>query len=60
MHDRDKLAALIEAAFEERATLTPQQHPRELELALDTCLELLDGGQALLGKLMFGETADEG
>jgi 2,3,4,5-tetrahydropyridine-2-carboxylate N-succinyltransferase len=55
MHDRDKLAALIEAAFEERATLTPQQHPRELELALDTCLELLDGGQARVAEKKHGK-----
>ncbi|HEX4619749.1 MAG TPA: 2,3,4,5-tetrahydropyridine-2,6-dicarboxylate N-succinyltransferase, partial [Steroidobacteraceae bacterium] len=41
-----ELRAIIEAAFERRADLTPTNLPRELGAALDACLTLLDSGQA--------------
>ncbi|HET7756906.1 MAG TPA: 2,3,4,5-tetrahydropyridine-2,6-dicarboxylate N-succinyltransferase [Steroidobacteraceae bacterium] len=39
-----RLQAIIEAAFEQRAGLAPGKLPRELEAALDECLDLLDRG----------------
>ncbi len=42
----DALRALIERSFEERATLTPANAPRELLAALDECLTLLGSGRA--------------
>jgi 2,3,4,5-tetrahydropyridine-2-carboxylate N-succinyltransferase len=44
MNDIHNLAPLIDAAYENRAALNPQQHSRELALALDSCLDLLDRG----------------
>jgi hypothetical protein len=35
MDDIAQLSGIIDAAFEERAVLTPQRHSRELALALD-------------------------
>jgi len=40
------LQAIIDAAWERRAQLTPQRVPRELEDALEESLTLLDGGRA--------------
>ena len=40
------LRALIERSFEERASLTPVNAPRELLAALDHCLDLLGSGRA--------------
>ena len=40
------LRSLIEAAFEARADITPSTVSRELRIALDECLELLDSGAA--------------
>ena len=45
MSDLAALKAVIEAAFERRATLSPQNLPRELERAIEECLTLLDSGQ---------------
>jgi 2,3,4,5-tetrahydropyridine-2-carboxylate N-succinyltransferase len=44
--DPTALKAVIDAAFERRASLSPQNLPRELERALEECLTLLDSGQA--------------
>src|SRR5450759_5706944 len=55
MNDTQNLQAIIEAAFEERAVLTPQHHPRELVVALDTCLELLDCGRARVAEKKHGQ-----
>jgi len=41
-----KLKAIIDAAYERRAELTPRHLPRELDVALEECLELLDSGRA--------------
>ena len=46
MSNRDHLKAVIEAAFEQRSELGPGKLPRELAVALDECLALLDSGQA--------------
>jgi 2,3,4,5-tetrahydropyridine-2,6-dicarboxylate N-succinyltransferase len=55
MHDTKRLQAIIDAAFEERAALNPQQHTRELAVALDACLELLDCGRARVAAKQHGE-----
>jgi 2,3,4,5-tetrahydropyridine-2,6-dicarboxylate N-succinyltransferase len=55
MDDIAQLSSLIEAAFENRAALTPQQHPRELALALDSCLELLDRGRVRVAEKKHGQ-----
>jgi len=41
-----ELRAIVDEAFERRATLTPGNVPRELERSLEECLALLDAGQA--------------
>ena len=46
MTDQTALRTLIEAAFEARADITPTNISRELRIALDECLELLDSGAA--------------
>ena len=46
MADIQKLQALIEAAYERRAGLTPGNVPAELGSAIDECIELLDTGRA--------------
>jgi 2,3,4,5-tetrahydropyridine-2-carboxylate N-succinyltransferase len=55
MPDTAQLAALIEAAFEERAALTPQRHSRELALAVDSCLDLLDCGRVRIAERKHGQ-----
>jgi 2,3,4,5-tetrahydropyridine-2-carboxylate N-succinyltransferase len=55
MHDIAQLSALVGAAFEERAALTPQRHSRELALALDACLDLLDCGRARIAEKKAGQ-----
>jgi len=42
----DHLQTVIEAAFERRSEFSPTEVPRELAIALDDCLELLDSGRA--------------
>ena len=44
MTDRTRLQALIEAAFERRAELTPQTVSAELAAAIEECIGLLDCG----------------
>jgi 2,3,4,5-tetrahydropyridine-2-carboxylate N-succinyltransferase len=46
MTDTATLQALIETAFEERAEINPRNITRELRIALDDCLDLLDSGAA--------------
>jgi 2,3,4,5-tetrahydropyridine-2,6-dicarboxylate N-succinyltransferase len=55
MDDIAQLPGVIDAAFENRAALTPQRHPRELALALDTCLELLDRGRVRIAEKKHGQ-----
>jgi 2,3,4,5-tetrahydropyridine-2-carboxylate N-succinyltransferase len=55
MDDLGQLATLVATAFEERATLTPQRHPRELALALDACLDLLDRGRVRIAEKKDGQ-----
>ena len=54
MSDRSTLQALIDAAFERRAELTPKSVPHELSVALDDCLELLDSGRARVAEKVEG------
>jgi 2,3,4,5-tetrahydropyridine-2-carboxylate N-succinyltransferase len=49
-----RLQAIIEAAFEQRAGLAPGRLPRELEAALDECLELLDRGAVRVAEPQAG------
>jgi 2,3,4,5-tetrahydropyridine-2-carboxylate N-succinyltransferase len=44
--ERARLRAVIDAAFERRAELSPQNLPPELDAALEACLGLLDSGAA--------------
>ncbi|HYM41586.1 MAG TPA: 2,3,4,5-tetrahydropyridine-2,6-dicarboxylate N-succinyltransferase [Steroidobacteraceae bacterium] len=46
MTDQRELRAIVDAAFERRATLRPGDMPPELERSLEECLALLDAGQA--------------
>jgi 2,3,4,5-tetrahydropyridine-2-carboxylate N-succinyltransferase len=54
MHDIKQLAVIVESAFAERAALSPQQHTRELALALDSCLDLLDCGRVRVAEKKNG------
>jgi 2,3,4,5-tetrahydropyridine-2,6-dicarboxylate N-succinyltransferase len=45
MSEPARLRSIVDAAFERRAELSPNQLPRELDEALEECLTLLDGGQ---------------
>ncbi len=47
--------SLIEAAFAERATLTPQTAPRDLVLAVQTVLDDLDHGHLRVAEKIDGE-----
>ncbi|MBV9727639.1 MAG: 2,3,4,5-tetrahydropyridine-2,6-dicarboxylate N-succinyltransferase, partial [Gammaproteobacteria bacterium] len=40
-----RLRTIIDAAFEQRATLTSRHVPGELDAALEECLERLDRGE---------------
>jgi 2,3,4,5-tetrahydropyridine-2-carboxylate N-succinyltransferase len=55
MIDTQHLQAIVDAAFEERATLSPQHHPRELAGALDNCLESLDEGRVRVAQKQHGQ-----
>jgi 2,3,4,5-tetrahydropyridine-2-carboxylate N-succinyltransferase len=48
------LRAVIDAAFERRATLGPHNLPGELDRALEECLTLLDSGQARVAEPRAG------
>ncbi len=54
MTDQTALKTLIEAAFEARAEITPSNISRELRIALDECLELLDSGTARVAEKRDG------
>ncbi|HEY5101822.1 MAG TPA: 2,3,4,5-tetrahydropyridine-2,6-dicarboxylate N-succinyltransferase [Steroidobacteraceae bacterium] len=55
MDDTQDLQALIDAAFDERATLTAQHHPRKLAAALDSCLESMDDGRVRVAEKQNGQ-----
>ena len=55
MSDTQTLQTLIEAAFEERAALTPKNISRDLLDALETTIGLLDSGQARVAEKKDGE-----
>jgi 2,3,4,5-tetrahydropyridine-2-carboxylate N-succinyltransferase len=46
MTDLNKLQALIEDAFEQRASLSPKTLPHDLIVGINECIMLLDSGQA--------------
>jgi 2,3,4,5-tetrahydropyridine-2,6-dicarboxylate N-succinyltransferase len=54
MTDLTALRATIDAAFERRAQLSPQNLPRELDAALEECLALLDSGAARVAEPRLG------
>src|SRR6185312_5758766 len=49
------LRDLIDAAFERRAELTPQNVPQEVDAAIEACLTLLDSGAARVAEPLGGE-----
>ncbi|MFN5011668.1 MAG: 2,3,4,5-tetrahydropyridine-2,6-dicarboxylate N-succinyltransferase [Gammaproteobacteria bacterium] len=54
MTDQTALKTLVEAAFEARAEITPSNVSRELRIALDECLDLLDSGAARVAEKRDG------
>jgi 2,3,4,5-tetrahydropyridine-2-carboxylate N-succinyltransferase len=54
MTDHTALKSLIEAAFEQRAEITPKSISRELRVALDEVLDLLDQGKARVAEKQGG------
>jgi 2,3,4,5-tetrahydropyridine-2-carboxylate N-succinyltransferase len=54
MTDHIALKSLIEAAFEQRAEITPKSISRELRVALDEVLDLLDQGKARVAEKQGG------
>ncbi len=50
-----KLQAVIESAFDDRATLTPQNTSSELKDVLNQTIELLDSGKARIAEKVEGE-----
>ena len=44
-HDQENLKALIEAAWEQRADLSPRRAPGELRAAVEECLDGLENGR---------------
>ena len=57
MSDTARLAATIDAAFEGRATLSPDNAPAELRLAVDRALGMLDDGTARVAEKRDGRWA---
>jgi 2,3,4,5-tetrahydropyridine-2-carboxylate N-succinyltransferase len=55
MSDTHKLQALVEAAFEKRAEITPKSVSRELLEALETTVDLLDTGTLRVAEKQAGE-----
>ena len=45
MSELERLRAIIDAAFERRASLSARHLPRELDRGLEECLTLLDRGE---------------
>ena len=54
MSTTEHLRATIDAAFERRAELNPQNLPAELGAALEQCLELLDSGRLRVAQPVDG------
>jgi 2,3,4,5-tetrahydropyridine-2-carboxylate N-succinyltransferase len=54
MSSTEGLKATIDAAFERRAELNPQNLPAQLAAALEQCLELLDSGRARVAQPLAG------
>jgi len=54
MTDHTVLQTLIETAFEARQDITPKTIGRELRIALDEALDLLDSGQARVAEKLDG------
>ena len=54
-HPVNPLQTLVEAAFEQRAQITPKSVSRELRVALDECLDLLDSGKARVAEKVDGQ-----
>jgi 2,3,4,5-tetrahydropyridine-2-carboxylate N-succinyltransferase len=54
MSTTERLKATIDAAFERRAELNPQNLPAQLAAALEECLELLDSGRARVAEPLDG------
>ncbi|MFM8585782.1 MAG: 2,3,4,5-tetrahydropyridine-2,6-dicarboxylate N-succinyltransferase, partial [Gammaproteobacteria bacterium] len=52
--DHTALRTLIEAAFEQRAEINPKSISRELKVALDEALDLLDSGKARVAEKRDG------
>jgi 2,3,4,5-tetrahydropyridine-2,6-dicarboxylate N-succinyltransferase len=57
MSDTARLAATIDAAFEGRATLSPDNAPAELRAAVDRALAMLDAGTARVAEKRDGRWA---
>ena len=55
MTETARLAAIIDAAFETRADLTPQSAPQDVRAAVDLALDLLDGGQLRVAEKRSGQ-----
>jgi 2,3,4,5-tetrahydropyridine-2-carboxylate N-succinyltransferase len=55
MSDTHRLQAMVEAAFERRADITPRSIGSELRVALDECLDLLDSGRARVAEQRNGQ-----
>jgi 2,3,4,5-tetrahydropyridine-2-carboxylate N-succinyltransferase len=53
-HDHPALKAIIEAAFEDRAEINPRNVSRELKVALDEALDLLDSGRVRVAEKQDG------
>jgi len=54
MTDHTALQSLIEAAFEQRAEITPKSISRELRVGLDEAFDLLDSGRARVAEKKDG------
>ncbi len=55
MSDIDRLQAIIDGAFERRAELTRNTLTKQLDAALDECIELLDSGRARVAEPRGGQ-----
>jgi 2,3,4,5-tetrahydropyridine-2-carboxylate N-succinyltransferase len=54
MSDLAKLQAIIEQAFEQRASLSPSHVPHDLIVAINECIALLDSGQVRVAEKADG------
>jgi 2,3,4,5-tetrahydropyridine-2-carboxylate N-succinyltransferase len=55
MTDQSQLAATIDAAFEERAQLSPGKAPPEIRAAVEAAIDLLDRGAARVAEKLNGQ-----